>query len=77
MSGTVSLILSLGQFILGDVTIDGDGILQIYFTTNKSTGTMELVTVCYKAGTIESVANVACRQRGYVGAIRFGPASQK
>ena len=35
----LSVILSLEQFISGDVRIDDDGILQIYFTINASTGT--------------------------------------
>ena len=72
----VSLILSLGQYILGDVRIDNN-ILQIYYTINESTETKDWVTVCFEAGNANAVANVACRQLGKVGAIRFGPASQK
>ena len=56
---------------------DHDGTLQIYFTTNKSTGTMDWVSIFYRVETVEAIANVACRQLGFVGAIRFGPASQK
>ena len=54
-----------------------NNILQIYFTTNTTTRFMDWVSVCYKPGITESVANVACRQRGYVGAIRFSPANRK
>ena len=72
-----SLIHSLGQYILGDVKIDGDGTLQIYYTINESTGTKDWVSICYREETVEAIANVACRQHGNVGAMKFGRGSQK
>ena len=52
-------------------------ILQIYFTTNSTTKSMDWVSVCYSPQIIKAVAYVACRQSGLVGPIRYGPGSQK
>ena len=63
------------EYILGDVKNDDHGgILQIYFTID---GTKDWVSVCYNAGITGSVAHVACRQLGYVGAVRNYSTSQK
>ena len=56
---------------------DHDGTLQIYYTINASTGTKDWVSICYRAETVEAIANIACRQHGNVGAMTFRRGSQK